>query len=810
MADTNGGSVDGAHAPSTDSLSVVPIAADPSAYRGARGELLGRPVASRGARRRALASLTDDWLAAVFADSGAADLGAALIGVGGYGRGELTVGSDIDLVLLLPERIDPRDAAVAAAVEALWYPVWDSGVRVDHSVRSLAETRRMASQDIKVILGLLDARTIAGDRTLGERMAATLLSDWRALARTRLGELRETVQGRRRQVGDLAHLLEPDLKEAYGGLRDAGILDAIAASWITDVPRDGLSEARERLLDIRDALHDCAVAEGRRTSDVLRTQDQADVAERLGLPDREALLRELADAARSIAYASDITWHRVDRLLRERSRRQVRRRLRRPGPERVPLADGVVVHDGEVGLSLDARPDRDPVLVLRLAAAAAQAGLPVSPGALARLARDCAPMPVPWPDDARSALVSLLGAGPGLIPVWEALDRYGLVTRLIPQWAAVRSAPQGNPVHIYRVDRHLVQTAAESSMHVREVARPDLLLIAALLHDIGKGQPGDHSEVGAVLTGTITASMGFDPADAQTLVLLVRHHLLLPETATRRDLDDPVTAARVAEVVGSADRLDLLHALTYADAAATGPGAWSDWKASLVDDLVARARSHLAGVAPAPAPNIAHQHPHLLTSEGIDVVLEQGSPASRILVAAPDRPGLLGAIAGTLAMHRLEVKAADTESIGTRAVTAWTVVPFFGDFPSLDLVRSDIVRALNGDLDLSARLAHRRRGAAGAAPRVDFVPGASSHADVLEVRAHDEPALLHRIGSAITRAGASITAARVETLGSEVVDVFYLQSSDGSRLAPPDRARIVGAVLDRLQEGEDPDEAVTA
>lgn len=779
--------------------------ADPSAYRAAREELLSRRVASRPARRRALSSLTDEWLACVFKASGAGDLGACLVAVGGYGRGDLTAGSDLDVLLLLPERVDPADPRVAAVVDALWYPLWDSGVRVDHSVRTPSEARRASTRDIRVILGLLDARPVAGDHALGQQVASSILADWRALARTRLGELRDFVAQRRSRSGDAAHLLEPDLKESYGGLRDAGILDAIAASWVTDVPRDGLAEARTMLLDVRDALHDAALAEARRPSDVLRTQDQQEVATRMGLADRDTLLRDLGEAARTIAYASDTTWHRVDRLLRGRSRQGVRRRLRRAGPERVPLAEGVVVHDGEVALAVEAKPDRDPVLVLRLAASAAQAGLPVAPGALARLAREAAPMPVPWPREAREAFVSLLGAGAGLVPVWEAMDRHGLIVRLLPEWNAVRSAPQGNPVHLYRVDRHLVQTAAEAAAYVRQVARPDLLLVGALLHDIGKGRPGDHSEVGSLIADDIAADMGFDPHDRAVLVTLVRHHLLLPDTATRRDLDDPVTATHVAEAVGSLGTLELLHALTYADAAATGPGAWSEWKASLVDDLVRRARAALAGDALAPAPAVAERYPHLMRSDGVEVVLEAGAPASRVVVAAPDRPGLLGAIAGVLALHRLEVKSADTQTVRDRAITVWTVVPLYGEFPGLDLLRSDILRALAGDLDLGSRLAHRRRGLPGAPPRVDFVPGAASEADVLEVRAHDEAALLHRIGEAIRASGATITAARVETLGSEAIDVFYLRASNGGPLGSPERARVVGAVLDRLQRGHDED-----
>ena len=250
--------------------------------------------------------------------------------MGGYGRADLTAGSDLDLLLVLPERMDPSDPAVARAADALWYPVWDAGVRVDHSVRTPAEVRRAATSDVRVILGLLDARPIAGDQALGDRAASAILADWRALARTRLGEVRESVERRRAQHGDAAHLLEPDLKESYGALRDAGILDAIAASWVTDVPREGLAEARSALLDVRDAVHDSALAAGRRPGDVLRTQDQQEVAAALGFDGRDHLLRDLGEAARSIAYASDTTWQRIARLQRGRTSRPVRRRLRRP------------------------------------------------------------------------------------------------------------------------------------------------------------------------------------------------------------------------------------------------------------------------------------------------------------------------------------------------------------------------------------------------------------------------------------------------------------------------------------------------
>ncbi|MGI9195969.1 MAG: [protein-PII] uridylyltransferase [Candidatus Nanopelagicales bacterium] len=781
---------------------------DATAYRDARRGLLAQealgavqdgtavPVGlSRSDRRRALVDLTDAWLSQVFAASGAADAGCALVAVGGYGRGDLAPGSDLDLLLLTPDT-----SAVEDVAERLWYPVWDSGVRVDHSVRTVAQARRMAAQDMRVMLGLLDLRVVAGDPGHGERLSAAVLGDWRALARRRLPDLRATVLERRDRRGDLADLLEPDLKESYGGLRDVTILRAVAASWLTDVPHAGVDIARERLLDMRDALHEEALVEERRPADVLRLQDQDAVAVRMGMVDADELLRAVSQAAREVSYASELTWHRVERLSRPRT--VLGRRVRRSATARVPLADGVVAHDGEVVLSVDVRPERDPVLVLRVAAAAAQAGLPIAPATLHRLASESAPMPVPWPPGARDAFVSLLGAGPALVPTWESLDRAGLIAPLIPEWDPVRSAPQRNPVHVFRVDRHLVETAAQASQRVRRVDRPDLLLVGALLHDIGKGRPGDHTEVGMALVERLAPRLGFDEGDSCTLVTLVQHHLLLPEMATRRDLDDPATVQQVAVAVADRRTLDLLHALTEADAAATGPAAWSEWKAGLIETLVAKVRATLAGEVVV-EPAVAETDTGLLQAPGLQVSMESSPAATTVIVVADDRPGLLGDIAGVLALNRLEVRSADTRTVGARAISAWTVLPLFGEPPAVEQVRIDLERALSGSLDVAARLAarDRRRVPAAAPARVEFISGAASSADVLEVRAHDEPALLYRLGRVLATTGASITAARVATIGSEAIDCFYVQCPDGSRLDSDDRARIVAAVLAELRPG---------
>jgi [protein-PII] uridylyltransferase len=511
-------------------------------------------------------------------------------------------------------------------------------------------------------------------------------------------------------------------------------------------------------------------------------EEQDEVARALGLLDGDVLLRMLAGAARTVAYAVDHTFRQADRL------RQRRPRNRRPA-ERRPLADGVVEQDGEVVLARATDPAADPVLVLRAAAAAAQAGLPLAPRTLDRLT-ECPPLPVPWPAAARDALLALLGAGPAAISVWEALDTEGLITSLIPDWERVRNRPQRNPLHKFTVDRHLVETAAHAAALTREVARPDLLLLTALLHDVGKGWPGDHSVTGAVMARDVGRRMGLPEPDVELVASAVRHHLLLPMVATRRDLDDPVTVKQVAALVPSRTLLELLHALAISDGLATGPAAWNDWKARLVADLVRRVTAVLAG-EPTPEPAPLRDDQLALAAGGGPAAIVRGS---EVTVVAPDRPGLLWHAAGVLASHRLTVRSANATSVAGTAVTVFDVEPEFGEPPDPTLVAGDLRRMLLGRLDVQDRLERRARavpprGALIPAPKVTLVDEASETATVVEVRAHDAPGLLWRVGRALGECGLNVRAARVETLGAEVVDVFYVTDADGEPLTDRERRR---------------------
>jgi [protein-PII] uridylyltransferase len=725
------------------------------------------PVGGVGAAaRRARAAALDRFLAGV---AGELPGGVALVAVGGLGRRECAPYSDLDLVL-----VHAGQAGVGELAARIWYPVWDAKLALDHSVRTVPEALSVAMADPLVGLGLLDARPVAGDAGLTAELVSAARDQWRRTAGRALPRLREATGQRHRRHGELAFLLEGDLKQAAGGLRDAGVLRGIGYAGLADT-RPAVRAAYTRLLDVRDALH---LAAGRRL-DRLLAQEGDQVATGLGLAHRDALLRRVATDARTIAHGLDDAW------------RAVRRWRAGAGPaggrQRRPVARDVVEYQGEVVLARAAiGPRPDPTLSLRVAAAAAAAGLPIARATCEWLAGSCPPLPRPWPAPAREAFLALLGAGPALVPTWETCDRYGLVVGWLPEWHRLRGAPQHHPVHRFTLDRHLVQAAAEAARFTREVARPDLLLVGALLHDVGKGLPGDHCRAGVPVAAAMATRIGLPAADVAVVSRLVRLHLLLPETATRRDLSDPVTIRSVAEAVGQPGTLALLHALARADAAATGPAAWSDWKERLVGELVTRVAAALRG---GDLPELAGPDPALLAGPLPAVRLA----GDRVAVAAADRRGLLAGVAGCLAAYRLEVVSADVSTVAGRALVELRVQPRYGIGADPAALGADLRRVAAGDRSVG----HRPRPAgrwtdSGAPPRVVWHRTAATGAVVLELRAADAPGLLCRVAAALYQAGAEVRAARISTLGAEVVDAFYLV---GEWPDPATRDRVAGAVL---------------
>ncbi|CAA9236584.1 MAG: [Protein-PII] uridylyltransferase / [Protein-PII]-UMP uridylyl-removing enzyme [uncultured Blastococcus sp.] len=724
--------------------------------------------------------------------------GIALVAVGSLGRREPAPHGDLDLVLVHDDRPE-----VAAVADALWYPIWDAGLRLDHSVRSVTEAVGVAGTDVKAGLGLLDARLVAGDAELAASLRTATLAGWRQSAARLLPQLRDLRRDRARLVGELAFLLEPDLKEAYGGLREGQVLRAVAAAQLGDEPTAEVERAYAFLLDVRDELR----RRSGRASDVLVRQEQRPTATALGLADEDALLREVSLAGRRLAFVADETWRRVEATLVRRPRGRYRR------VRREPLAEGVVRQGDEVVLARDARPAGDPGLLLRAAAAAARADLRLSPYTLRVLAVHSPPMVEPWPAEVRWSFLRLLASGRSAVPVLEQLDQEGLLTRLMPEWDRVRSLPQRHPWHRFTVDRHLVEAAAAAAELTRDVDRPDLLLVAALLHDIGKGWPGDHSVVGEPIAAEMATRMGFSPPDVQVLGTLVRHHLLLPATATRRDIDDPATIDRVAETIGNeAAVLQLLHALAQADGAATSASAWSPWKAHLVAALVARVQARLGGVAPTREPEpVLHPTEPQFTARPLDVPsgsgavtvgIEDVADGQQVTIGAPDRPGLLSTCAGVLALNQLDVRAAKVSVTDGYATSVLAVRPRFGRAPVPEILADGVRAALDGTLPLAERLRqreadYRQNGARPAPPRISWHNGEVSGAatGIVEVRAGDRAGLLYRLTAAISQEGLDVTSARIETLGADAVDCFYVSNPSGSPVDPDQRARVNDALV---------------
>ncbi len=504
----------------------------PASLRERRARLLAQPELRGEEFCRRYAAEADTWLSGL-ADRVAGDARRhmALVAVGGYGRGSLCPYSDLDVVL-----VHDGHREIKSVADAIWYPVWDEGVHLDHSVRRPAEVLAAAAEDARVALGLLDGRMVWGEVKVADPLLTKAKDAWR----TRLGAkylplLEIQMQRRRDTSGDVAFLLEPDLKESHGGLRDAAVLRAIAeyAPLLADyADLDSLSGATELFTTIRVELHRIAG----RAQNRLLLQDQDQVALVLGLPDADDLMAAVADAGRQIAWASDDVWRR--RRLWDPTpppRRRFRGRRRdEPAPEgRAELGPDMVLVEGEVALTPLAPVTEDASLALRLAATAAELDRPIAKASLYRLA-DVMPDPGdPWAPETRRALVALLDLGHPAIDKVESLDQHGLLVRLFPEWAAVRNKPQRNAYHTYTVDRHLLEAAANAAGLTDRVERPDLLFVGTLLHDIGKGFPGDHTTVGMEVVERVTTRMGFSPADVAVLVDLVRYHLLLPDTATR-------------------------------------------------------------------------------------------------------------------------------------------------------------------------------------------------------------------------------------------------------------------------------------
>ncbi|MFN3256850.1 MAG: [protein-PII] uridylyltransferase [Ilumatobacter sp.] len=766
--------------PDDRSAQLVAAAIDPASPEPRRGR----------AYCQALSTITDEWVIGLFEAAMRTcptNSRVAILAAGGYGRGELAPYSDLDLLLVHDAK--PRKVAkeIEPIASAIWYPVWDAGVKLGHAVRRVDEQLDLVDGDLDSATALLTARFLAGDRALAEEVIHRGRTSWEVQRSTYLTALHGRMHERQAASADVAYRLEPDLKAGHGGLRDVQTVWWAIASGLDVIDDDltALDDCYDTLLRARVALHQATGRPG----EIMRLEDQDAIATVGGWSDADALMADVAAAGRRVSWVCDETWSRA---------------VDHDRPADRAIAPGVLLQGGEIRLAESADPVADPTLALQAAVAAARNDCRIARSTLDRLHAEIEPWPGTWPVGARDELVALLLEGHRAIKVLESLDQRELVSRFLPEWEPVRSKPQRNAYHRFTVDRHLWEAAANAAELADGVARPDLLVIGALFHDIGKGYPGDHTDVGMDMVRDIAPRLGFGPGDVDALVTMVEHHLLLPDVAMRRDLTDAATIDLVAGLVGSVDKLELLHALTEADSKATGVSAWGSWKEELVEELVSRTRHVLGGG------NASEVTWRLFPDEATLERMALGEvdltrDGDLVTIVSPDTPGSFSQVAGVLSLHGLDVLTARAHSDEHgMAASQFRVSAPAGEINWRSL-KADLRKALDHELAIEARLVeraktYRRRRRTQAdmpgPPKVKFIEGGSSNATVIEVRAVSKIGILHRITKALAELGLDIRHATVHTIGMEVVDTFYVRTRAGGLVtSAPHRKEIQKALL---------------
>ena len=761
--------------------------------------------------------------------------GVAVVALGGYGRRLQLPGSDVDVLLLHDDLGADRTEKLASA---MFYPLWDAGFSLGQAVRTPAECLQAGNERLDNLTAMLDARVIAGDADLAEGPLEAV----RAIAAhglvTFASRLRVEAERRSERFGSAAHHLEPDLKEGAGGLRDVASLgwltaargeDLVAASLLHVGERDRADSAEEFMVRARSAVH---LLTGKHT-DRLVSDLQRPVAEAMGftdgpnLPAADGLMRALFEHARNVEHAA--------RSAIDRASGQV---AAVPSPVPTSAAD-----------------------VLAILAEAAERDQVVAPAALDAIGSALGPDPVAWDDAVRAAFLRLLRLGERGIRALDALDRQGWFELFVSSWEEVRCRPQRDPYHRFTVDAHL--TSAVSRMvellersgadddplaqeMVNLVDHPDPILLGAFLHDIGKVGRGNHVALGAEIAVDTLRTMGYPAATRELTGFMVAEHLLLPDTATRRDLTEENLIMDVAARVGTAPRLAALYLLAEADALATGPAAWTPWRQALIRELVVkvqhvlergdmgqelaqrladridRLRDLLVGEPEAavdrfvlqmprgyflsvePARAARHFHtvaPPLGTSE----VRSASAPGTRegtfeVLVVAADRPGVLSWIAGALAVCGISILSAQVFTTDDGAAVDLFEVqgafePEIGEARWREF-RSVLRKAIDGSISLERRVEDKRRHYPKPTSRIPVTVrvdnGVSDFSTVIEVGAPDRIGLLYDITRVFADLHLDVHLAKVATYEDRVIDAFYVRDGLGRKIT-------VAAQLDEVE-----------
>jgi [protein-PII] uridylyltransferase len=791
----------------------------------------------------------------------------ALVAHGGFGRSEMAPWSDLDLMILHDGRNDP---VVADVARRLLQDLFDAGLEVGQSVRSVADAVTLAGGDATIMSSLLDCRLLAGAEEPLRRLQQRLRT---ALARGRRRHVERLVEARREEAekhGRSVFVLEPNVKRSTGGLRDiqlvrwlgrlaygAETLDDLAhAGGISRADADAVRDAREFLLRVRNDLH---LAAGK-AADELTRHEQVRLAAARGLEARDGLLgverfmREYFGHTRRVAQV-------VDTLLRSFRRRGAMAAIAqgllghdvdatfRVGPTDVAAAPGQVAR---VAGSLRA--------IVRLAELSMLYDMPVARDTWEAVRAAVPNLPREPDRAANEAFLGLFAHPTKVAAALRWLHDVGVLEILIPQFAHARNLLQFNSFHKYTVDEHCLLAiervaacaAADDWLGAewRALGRKRPLLLALLLHDIGKGFVEDHSVLGARIARDVGCRLGLPPDEIEIVEFLVLKHLAMAHLAFRRDIGDDTLVAGFASDVGSPEVLRMLALLTAADVSAVGPGTWTKWKSDLLAALFAKTLGILDGEGPSVAADRTRRRlAALLDDRGADdpvVGLARELPDSYLAATTPERiveelgrlvrlpptgafatarwqpdtstvavsigtreqaaPGIFHRVTGSLTSQRLEILAADIHTFAAgHVLDHFTVVDhdFAGEPPAERL--ADIAAAVRAAIlgDRPPEFAPRWNPFAPqvkvvAQPvRVAFDNQSSQRDTIVEVFAHDAPGLLYGVAKAIYDAGLSVQAAKIGTYLDQVVDAFHVTTADGDKVTDAARQQELRTAIEK-------------
>jgi [protein-PII] uridylyltransferase len=812
----------------------------------------------------------------------------AIVATGGYGRGQLAPGSDIDLLFVRPFK---QTAWGESVIEFILHMLWDLGLKVGHATRSLAESVRLAKQDITIRTALLEARFLWGDKSLYDDLRKRF---WTEVAANTgqdfvTAKLAERDHRHLRQ-GESRYLVEPNIKEGKGGLRDLQTLywigkylyhvddaaDLVEHNVFSREEFKTFQKAEAFLWDVRCQLHYVVGrADERLTFDV-----QPELARRMGFADEnprravEHFMRAYFLVAKDVG---DLT--RIFCAALEEQNRKDRPKLSRLLPGFLKPRAGnedFFVENGRLNARTEAF-RRDPVNLIRIFHVAETKGVDVHPQALRTITRSLDLIT----DDVRNDAVAnrlfldILTSRRDPERALRRLNEAGVLGRFVLPFAHAVALMQFNMYHHYTVDEHLIRAvgivAAIERGELKEdhplacdlikrIKSRETLYCAILLHDIAKGLPGNHSLVGAEIAQSLCPRLGLSPEDTAAVAWLVKYHLVMSDTAQRRDIADPKTVRDFVEAVQSPEMLRLLLVLTVADIRAVGPGVWNGWKGQLLRELYYEADAMMSGgdARPARAARIGsaketlakrladlpgpareralqrHYDSYWLTfdadtherharfmsaadAKGELLALTAKSSAFRavteVLIYTPDHPGLFSQLSGAIAVSGgsiVDAKAfttADGFALDIFSVQDTEGGPL-GDNERLERLRQTIAKTLTGQLVPSTIMAKRqpkkRASAFHIRPQVDFDNEASATSTLIEITGTDRPGLLYDVARAIFDSGLSISSSIVATYGERAVDVFYVRDGYGHKIVHPDRQESIRGRIVRAMDGETP------